>query len=106
MGEKLAYIHRHWDGLQTFLSDGRVEIDSNKVENLVRPIALNRKSALFAGHDEGGKAWGRAASLIETAKINRVEPFAYLKSTLEAIAAGDPQNRIDELLPWNCEASS
>ena len=85
LGEKLAYIHRHWDGLQTFLQDGRVEIDSNSVENLIRPIALNRKNALFAGHDEGGKAWGRIASLIETAKINGVEPFAYLKATLEAI---------------------
>ncbi len=53
LGEKLAYIHNHWDGLQTFLHDGRVEIDSNRVENLIRPIALNRKNALFAGHDEG-----------------------------------------------------
>ena len=106
LGEKLAYIHRHWDGLQTFLTDGRVEIDSNKVENLVRPIALNRKNALFAGHDEGGKAWGRIASLIETAKINGVEPFVYLKSTLEAIAAGHPQHRIDELLPWNFQPST
>lgn len=106
LGEKLAYIHRHWNGLQTFLADGRVEIDSNSVENLVRPIALNRKNALFAGHDEGGKAWGRIASLIETAKINGVEPFAYLKSTLEAIAAGHPQNRIDDLLPWNFQPSS
>jgi len=106
LGEKLAYIHRHWDGLQIFLTDGRVEIDSNKVENWVRPIALNRKNALFAGHDEGGKAWGRIASLIETAKINGVEPFAYLKSTLEAIAAGHPQHRIDELLPWNLQPSS
>lgn len=106
LGEKLAYIHRHWDGLQTFLTDGRVEIDSNSVENLVRPIALNRKNALFAGHDEGGKAWGRIASLIETCKINGVEPFAYLKSTLEAIAAGHPKNRIDDLLPWNFKPSS
>ncbi len=106
LGEKLAYIHRHWDGLQTFLHDGRVEIDSNGVENLIRPIALNRKNALFAGHDEGGKAWGRIASLIETAKINGVEPFAYLKATLEAIAAGHPKNRIDELLPWNFQPSS
>jgi len=106
LGEKLAYVHRHWGGLQTFLNDGRVEIDSNKVENLVRPIALNRKNALFAGHDEGGKAWGRIASLIETAKINNVEPFAYLKATLEAIAAGHPQQRIDELLPWNFQPSS
>jgi transposase len=106
LGEKLAYIHRHWNGLQTFLTDGRVEIDSNKVENLVRPIALNRKNALFAGHDEGGRAWGRIASLIETAKVNGVEPFAYLKSTLEAIAAGHPQTRIDDLLPWNFHPSS
>ena len=53
LGEKLTYIHNQWDGLQTFLTDGRVEIDSNRVENLIRPIALNRKNALFAGHDEG-----------------------------------------------------
>jgi len=106
LGEKLAYIHNHWDGLQVFLSDGRVEIDSNSVENLVRPIALNRKNALFAGHDEGGKAWGRIASLIETCKVNGVEPFAYLKSTLEAIAAGHPKSRIDDLLPWNFQPSS
>ncbi|WP_240512365.1 transposase domain-containing protein, partial [Pseudoruegeria sp. SK021] len=58
------------------------------------------------GHDEGGRAWGRIASLIETAKINGVEPFAYLKSTLEAIAAGHPENRIDDLLPWNFQQSS
>ena len=106
MGEKLAYIHNHWDGLQIFLTDGRVEIDSNSVENSIRPIVLNRKNSLFAGHDEGGLAWGRIASLIETCKINGVEPYAYLKSTLEAIAAGHPQNRIDELLPWNFKPSS
>jgi hypothetical protein len=53
LGEKLTYIHRQWEGLKTFLSDGRVEIDSNAVENLIRPIALTRKNALFAGHDEG-----------------------------------------------------
>jgi len=56
LGEKLSYIHRHWHRLQTFLSDGCVEIDPNSVENLVRPIALSRKNALFAGHDEGGRA--------------------------------------------------
>jgi hypothetical protein len=101
LGEKLAYIANHWTGLQTFLSDGRVEIDSNAVENMIRPIALNRKNALFAGHDEGGKAWGRIASLIETARINAVDPFAYLSSTLEAIAKAHPNNHLDKLLPWN-----
>jgi transposase len=106
LGEKLAYIHNHWDALQTFLTDGRVEIDSNRVENLIRPIALNRKNALFAGHDEGGIAWGRIASLIETCKVNGIEPFAYLKATLTAIANGHPQSRLDDLLPWNFKPSS
>ena len=106
LGEKLTYIHRQWGGLQTFLHDGRVEMDSNAVENLIRPIALTRKNALFAGHDEGGRTWARIASLIATAKINGVEPFAYLKATLEAIAAGHPASRTDELLPWNFNPSS
>jgi len=100
LGEKLAYISRHWDGLRTFLTDGRVEIDSNPVERTIRPIALNRKNSLFAGHDEGGKNWGRIASLIETCKFNGVEPFAYLKATLEAIASGHPTDQIDKLMPW------
>ena len=106
LGEKLAYIARHWDGLRVFLDDGRVEIDSNAVENSIRPLALNRKNALFAGHDEGGVAWGRIASLIETAKMNRVEPFAYLKAALEAIADGHPHSQIDQLLPWAFKPTS
>ncbi len=106
LGEKLAYIARHWDGLRLFLADGRVEMDSNAVENLARPIALTRKNALFAGHDEGAVAWGRIASLTQTAKLNGVEPYAWLKATLEAIAAGHPNDRIDDLLPWNFVSSS
>ena len=81
-------------------------MDSNFVENRIRPIALSRKNALFAGHDEGARAWGRIASLIETCKMNAVEPYAWLKSTLEKIAAGHPNSRIDELLPWNFETPS
>ena len=57
LGEKLGYIARHWGGLQLFLADSRVEMDSNAVENLIRPLALNPKNALLAGHDEGGDAW-------------------------------------------------
>ena len=75
-------------------------------ERAIRPLALNQKNALFAGHDEGGKAWGIIASLIATAKLNNVEPYAYLKATLEAIAKGHPQSRIDELLPWNMMPSA
>ena len=100
LGEKLAYIANHWDGLQVFLTDGRVEMDTNIVENTIRPLALNRKNALFAGHDEGAKAWARIASLVETAKMNQVNPHAYLKATLEAIAAGHPASDINALMPW------
>jgi transposase len=106
LGEKLRYIHSHWDGLQVFLTDGRVEIDSNTVERTIRPIALSRKNALFAGHDEGGRNWGRIASLIETCKMNGVEPFAWLKATLEAIAAGHPASKIDDLMPWAFKPAS
>ena len=78
-----------------FLEDGRVELDTNAVENRIRPLALTRKNALFAGHDEGASAWARIATLTETAKVNGVEPYAYLNATLEAIAAGHPASRID-----------
>ena len=100
LGEKLVYIGNHWDGLQVFLQDGRVEMDSNAVEDTIRPLALNRKNALFAGHDEGAAAWAGIASLIETAKMNGIDPHAYLKATLEAIASGHPAADIDQLLPW------
>ena len=85
LGEKLSYIAKYMDGLKLFLDDGTVEMDSNTVERAIRPIALNRKNALFAGHDEGGRTWARIASLIETCKLNGVEPYAYLKATLQAI---------------------
>ena len=100
IGEKLTYIANQWDGLLVFLTDGRVEIDSNAIENAIRPVALTRKNALFAGHDEGGRSWGRIASLIATAKMNGIDPFAYLKATLEALANGHPKSRIDDLMPW------
>jgi transposase len=101
LGEKLSYIAKYMGGLKLFLDDGSVEMDSNIVERAIRPIALNRKNALFAGHDEGGRTWARIASLIETCKLNNVEPYAYLKATLEAIAAGHPAARVDELMPWH-----
>ena len=101
LGEKLTYIANQWDGLLEFLHDGRVEIDSNLVENRIRPLKLTAKNALFAGNDEGAQAWARIASLIETCKMNGVEPYAWMRSTLEKIAKGHPQSGIQELLPWN-----
>ena len=106
LGEKLTYIANQWEGLLVFLYDGRVEMDSNFVENRIRPIKLTAKNALFAGHDEGARSWGRIGSLIETCKMNGVEPYAWLKSTLEKIAGGHPQSRVRELLPWNFDPAS
>ena len=76
-------------------------MDSNAVERTIRPIALNRKNALFAGHDDGATNWGVIASLIETCKLNSVDPHAYLTDTVTAIVAGHKQSQINDLLPWN-----
>lgn len=80
-------------------------MDSNAVERTIRPIALNRKNALFAGHDVGAQNWGMIASLIETCKLNNVDPHAWLADTLSAIVGGHKKSRIDELLPWNYTAA-
>jgi len=101
LGVALKYIAKYWDGLNLFLTDGHIEMDNNAVERTIRPIALNRKNALFAGHDAGAANWGIIASLIETCKLNAVDPHAYLADTLAAIVGGHKQNRIDALLPWN-----
>lgn len=101
LGEALAYIAKYWDGLCVFLTDGRVEIDNNSIERAIRPIALNRKNSLFAGHDAGAENWATIASLIETCKLNAVDPLRYLFATLTAIVNGHRQSRIEELLPWN-----
>jgi transposase len=70
------------------------------VERTIRPIALNRKNALFAGSDEGGANWAIIASLIETAKLNAVNPHAWLADTLTKLVNRWPASRIDELMPW------
>lgn len=101
LGEALAYIAKYWDGLKLFLTDGRIEIDNNSVERTIRPIALNRKNALFAGHDTGAENWATIASLIETCKLNAVDPLAYLTKALTSIINGHKQSQIGELLPWN-----
>jgi hypothetical protein len=69
-------------GYSGIRNDGRVDIDSNLVENAIRSPAMNRRNALFAGHDEGGRNWARFASLIGTRKMNGVEPYAYMRDPL------------------------
>jgi transposase len=100
-GEALKYIAKYWDGLCRFHDDGRIELDNNPVERAIRPIAFNRKNALFAGHDAGAQNWAVIASVIETCKLNKIEPHGYLSGVLTAIAGGHKQTDINKLLPWN-----
>ena len=101
LAEAIRYMLSRWHSLILFLDDGRVELDTNAIERAIRPIALGRKNALFAGSDGGARSWAIIASLIQTAKLNQVEPFAYLRDVLQQLVAGHTVNRLDELLPWN-----
>ncbi len=101
LADAIRYALTRWEGLVRFLDDGRVELDSNTVERAIRPLALNRKNALFAGSDDGGDHWAVIASLIETCKLNSVDPQAWLADTLAKLAAGHSNRRRDDLMPWN-----
>jgi transposase len=102
----MRYALNQWDGLVRFIDDGRIELDTNAVERAMRPIALNRKNALFAGHDEGAANWARIASLIETCKLNGVDPQAYLADVLTKLVNLWPAGRLDDLMPWNWEPAA
>ena len=100
IAEEIRYGLNHWDGLTRFLDDGRIELDTNIVERGIRPIVLNRKNALFAGHDSGAESWACVASLIGSCKLNNVDPQAYLTDVLTRLVNLWPASRIDELMPW------
>src|SRR5919107_4658166 len=97
----IRYALNHRDGLERFLEDGRIEPDTNVVERAIRPLCLSRKNALFASGDDGGRRWADLASLIETCKLNGVNPQVYLTDLLTRLVNGWPQSRIDELMPWH-----
>jgi transposase len=101
LADAIRYALGRWTALSLFLEDGRVDLDNNPVERAIRPIALGRKNHLFAGSDGGADRWAIVCSLIETAKLNKVEPFAYLRDVLQRMLDGHPASRLDELLPWN-----
>ncbi len=100
LGEAIRYALTRWDGLSRFIDDGRIDLDNNPVERSIRPLALNRKNALFAGSDEGGDNWAVIATLIECCKLNAINPHEWLTQTLARLADGHPANRVGELMPW------
>jgi transposase len=105
LADAIRYALTRWSALCRFLDDGRIELDNNTVERAIRPIALGRKNHLFAGSDGGAARWAVVASLLATAKLNDVEPFAYLKDVLARMSEGHPMRRLDDLLPWNWASS-
>jgi len=105
LAEAIRYALARWPALCRFLEDGRIELDNNAVERAIRPVALGRKNHLFAGSDDGAERWAILASLLETAKLNHVEPYTYLKDVLERMTDGHPMSRADDLLPWNWKPS-
>ena len=106
LAKAIKYTLNHWNGLTVFLMDGRVEVDSNIVERTIRPIALGRRNALFAGSSRGAEAWAILSSIINTAKLHELDPQTYLADVLEKIVSGQTTvNRLHELLPWTWKAT-
>ncbi len=100
LAEAIRYALGRWPALIRFLDNGRIELDNNPVERVIRPVALGRKNSLFAGSEGGARRWAIVASLIETAKLNGVEPYAWLRNSLCRMVDGHRADLLDDLLPW------
>lgn len=105
IGQAIGYTLGQWSKLERYISDGRFEIDNNWIENAIRPVALGRKNYLFAGSHEGARRAALIYSLVATAKLHGVEPWAYLYDVLSRIA-DYPVSRVAELLPQNWKTPS
>ena len=102
LAKAMRYALRHWDGLILYLDDGRLEMDTNVVERAIRPVTIARRNALFAGSDAGARRWAIANTLIQTCKLNGIEPLAYLTNVLQRIVSGRSKNhQLHTLVPWN-----
>ena len=100
LAKAMDYMLKRWPAFTRFLDDGRICLSNNAAERALRGIALGRKAWLFAGSDRGGQRAAAMYSIIVTAKMNNVDPQAWLADVLARIAE-HPANRLDELLPWN-----
>ena len=102
LAEHIRYAHDHWHGLTLFLEDGRIDVDSNMIERQMRPVAIGRRNSLFAGNEGGARSWAVLASLLQTAKLNGLDPFTWLDDVLTRIVSGEVKNNdLDQLLAWN-----
>ena len=100
LGKALGYLDRHWIGLVRYCEDGRLEIDNNRCENALRPFVTGRKNWLFSDTVKGARSSANLYSLIETAKANGLEPYAYLRRVFTQLPAATRVADIEALLPW------
>lgn len=100
LGKALGYLHRQWERLSLYIDDGHYPIDNNRAENAIRPFVVGRKNWLFANSQAGAKASANLYSLIESAKLNGLEPYAYLKLVFTLLPQAESVERIEALLPW------
>jgi len=101
LGKALAYLDKNWNKLTVYAQDGRLNIDNNPAENAIRPFVIGRKNWLFSASVKGAKASANLYSLIETAKANGLEPYAYLQHIFTHLPAAKSLEEIESLLPWN-----
>lgn len=101
LGKAITYALNQWDRLVGYLADGRLSPDNNAAENAIRPFVIGRKNWLFGGTPEGAAASALFYSLIETAKANMLEPFAYLRFIFEKLPTATTLDDYEALLPWN-----
>lgn len=104
--EAIRYAFTRREALERFLTDGRVEIDSNIVERAIRPQTITRKNSLFAGSEGGGRTWATLATLLQTCRMNSIDPLDWLSQTLSRIAKGWPVTEIEDLMPWNFNSNA
>src|SRR3546814_12923023 len=97
--DAMKYALKRWGGFTRFLYDGRIELDNNSAERAIRPVTLQRKNALFAGHQLGDANWAAIASLVETCKMLDIAPYAYLPDALSRIPPPPDTEPIDALPP-------
>lgn len=105
IGKAIGYVLNQWPRLEAYVTDGRLEIDNNLVENAIRPVALGRKNYLFAGSHNGARQAALIYTLVSNARLKNLEPFAYLRDVISRIS-DHPYKQIDDLLACNWKPGS
>jgi len=102
-GKALAYLRNQWPTLIVYCEDGRLDIDNNAVERAIRPFVIGRNNWIFSDTVKGAQASANLYSLVETAKLNGLEPYRYLLHVFKELPAAQTLNDIEQLLPWRVD---